>query len=390
MSPTANRLTTAASVAAAIGVAVAVVPRIGLMPADLELRFQLTYMNLVFAVYAAVLGAFMVWRVRDRPGAQELGVVLGLMSLALALTVVPLGDPSLPRRLAFGLVWSVLNLAVVRFWTRFPQHMDMRGVEALAKQEPAGLWHDRPNRVSARLVHWTLSRPDGRALLALGVVAFSFILVGPDAAPYNLLAPQPDLGLQYMIVAGPLAVAVILFIVMVAWTSFRLADQRGQRQILWAMSGHFLPAFLAVMIVALAVARALTGSTVLSAIHQGLAIAFNPVGWAVTLTGYALAIFLSGAFDLRPLIGRSTVYGATIVVLTFLFAGVEEAVQAQLATRMALPDGVGTWVGAASIAIFLGPLRTRLERVLTRWVPELRPSGALPSNAALDAPQGAG
>jgi hypothetical protein len=137
------------------------------------------------------------------------------------------------------------------------------------------------------------------------------------------------------------------------------------------MLAHLVTAFLAAMTLGLLILNVFTHSAVLEFLERAFTLAFHPVGWAVTLTGYALALFLSGAFDLRPVIGRSTLYGASLVCLTFLFAVVEEVVEAQLATRVALPEGMGTWAGAASIALLLGPIRNKVEQVMQKFLPGL-------------------
>ena len=41
-------------------------------------------------------------------------------------------------------------------------------------------------------------------------------------------------------------------------------------------------------------------------------------------------------------------------------------------TRMALPEGMGTWAGAASIALLLGPVRNKLEQFMRRFFPGLK------------------
>ena len=53
-----------------------------------------------------------------------------------------------------------------------------------------------------------------------------------------------------------------------------------------------------------------------------------------------------------------------------------------LASRMDLPSGIGTWVGAASIALFLGPVRQRVEDFLHRYVPALYPEEELETGEA--------
>ena len=169
---------------------------------------------------------------------------------------------------------------------------------------------------------------------------------------------------------------------MAAWTSFRLSDARGRRQILWILLAHIITAFLTLMLLGFHVLAGLTGSAVLTTLRDAIMAAYYPVGWAVTLGGYSLALFYSGAFDLRPVINHSTVVGMCIILLTLLFAAVEEIFESLVAARMGLPAGVGTWVGAASIALCLGPVRQRVEDFLHRYVPALYPEEELETGEA--------
>lgn len=341
------------------------------VPADLALRFQLTYLHPIFAGYAAALAVFILWRVGRRPGANELSFVLGLMSLALALSVVPQQWASTGHKLAFGTVWGVLVFQVIHFWTRFPQIMDLEKVTGLARQRGTGMWYDGPNRLSARLTHAVLSHKAGWATLVLLCAAFGWVLSGPDVSPYNFLGPRIETGGHYLAYAGPIGLLHGVVTASVAWTSFRLSRERGRRQVLWIMQAHLITSFGMLMILILYPLAALTGSGVLVSMRDGLMTVFQPMGWALTLTGYAIALFLVGAFDLRPMITRSTVYGMSLILLTFVFACVEEVVEAQVSTRIQLPDGVGTWAGAAAIAVCMGPVRDRVASLLRRWVPDL-------------------
>ena len=350
-------------------------PGIQALPADLPYRFQLTYLHLIFAGYAAFLAGFILWRVGRRPGAGELALLLGLMSLALSLSVVPEEYASLGHKLAFSGVWAALVLQVLYFWTRFPHPMDPQAVNAMSRHAGSGMWYDGLNRASAALVHWVLGHRVGWAALVLVSVAYGWVLGFPEVSPYNFLGHRMDTGLVYLAYAGPIGFFHSALTAAVAWTAFRLSGQRGRRQVLWIMLAHLLTGFWILMVLILNPLAAMTGSGVLAAFRDGLMTTLQPVGWALTLTGYAVALFFAGAFDLRPIITRSTVYGMSLLSLTFIFACVEEVMEAQVATRMELPEGVGTWVGAAAIAVLMGPVRDRMAKALQQWVPDLNLQG---------------
>ena len=207
----------------------------------------------------------------------------------------------------------------------------------------------------------------GRQLLSLIIMAL--VLWGGYVALGTFYYAGPDHDLAWGAPRGP--VKALIVVACVAWTSFRLSQEQGRRQILWIGQAHLITSLGMLMILILYPLAAFTGSGVLVLMRDGLMTIFQPVGWALTLTGYAIALFLAGAFDLRPMITRSTVYGMSLILLTFVFACVEEVVEAQVSTRMQLPDGVGTWAGAAAIAVCLGPVRDKVASLLQRWVPDL-------------------
>jgi len=58
--------------------------------------------------------------------------------------------------------------------------------------------------------------------------------------------------------------------------------------------------------VTLALLESFTGSAVIRAMLGVFNVAYHPLVWFVDLSGFAVAIFYSGAFDLRPILNKTT------------------------------------------------------------------------------------
>ncbi len=82
-----------------------------------------------------------------------------------------------------------------------------------------------------------------------------------------------------------------------------------------------------------------------------------------------MAILSSGAFDVRPLINKTTVYGTLGVLGIILFATIESLVSEVVEARLGLPDMVGAAVSAAIVAAIVLPLRGRFMRGVSRLLP---------------------
>jgi hypothetical protein len=339
-----------------------VIPQFSSVPSDLEDRFGATYLNLIFAAYASIIAVFVVWKVGKRADGRALSLLMAFFSLHLALSVTPAGQADPRERVALVIVLSMAFVAAIRFWMFFPHIMQEEEVRALATRREIRSRFDRFNRWTARVVATVLRSATARLLFLAAVAVFSYELTSPSTYQYNLYARDslvPDNPLIH--VAG---LPAVLLTVIFAWTAFRLAHRDERRRMLWIIFGQITIGVWVTMAVLLAWLQGATGSAPLTAAAGFVGRTYHPVTTFVNLTGFAAAIFYSGAFDLRPLINRTTVYGAVLVVLTFVFAGVEEVVQSQVAGRLGLPEGLGTWIGAAAVAGAMGPVKTRLDKVV--------------------------
>ncbi len=79
-----------------------------------------------------------------------------------------------------------------------------------------------------------------------------------------------------------------------------------------------------------------------------------------------MAILSSGAFDVRPLINKTTVNGTLGVLGIMVFATIEGLVSEVVEARLGLPDMVGAAVSGGLVAGIFLPLRGRFSRGVNR------------------------
>lgn len=340
---------------------------LSLLPEGLERRFVIGPLNLIFAGYAAVLALFVAWKVGHRRDGRHLALLLVYIAACMALSVVPTGDTELWRRIAFGAFWMGAIVEGFKFWTTFPRAVTRQGVRGLLDRVPRTGFIPMVDRVTARCTAALVGTTWAKVAFTGAALGFAYRLVGPGTHRYNILSDPTPLtahSLPEQVVLDLLGASVILIIVGVAWTGFRLASEAERQRVLWIIFAQLTVAFFTVTSTVLGLLSDLTGSGTMGGLAGLFGAAYHPLVWFIDLSGFAVAIFYSGAFDLRPIINKTTIYGGLFITLTFLFAAVEEIAQNLLTQRLDLPNGVGTWLGAASIAVAMGPVRGRLEKLI--------------------------
>lgn len=357
-----------AALAASCAVVIArTVPELALLPPDLERRFVLGPLNLIFSGYALLLAVVVTWRTGSRREGRHLALMLGYVAACMALSVVPRGAAEGWRQAAFGLLWMGAIVEGLKFFTAFPRPVTPEGVSALlARSNRRGLLAAL-DRFVARLVRILVATLWGKAAFTAAALGFAYRLVGEGSHRYNMLSGFLRPSGLLMPVEVLLDVAggvVILTVAAMAWTGFRMADEEDRRRVLWIVLAQVTVAAFTLASLSLSLLQGLTDSHTIGVVRRFFAAVYHPFIWFVDLSGFALAIFHSGAFDLRPVINRTTLYGGLFLTLTFLFAAVEELAQSLVTERLGVPDGLGAWLGAGSIAAAMGPIRERLERLL--------------------------
>lgn len=361
------------------------IPDLGLIPAGLERRFVVGPLNLIFGAYALLLALVVAWRTGDRREGRHLALLLGYVAACMALSVVPSGRTEAWREVAFGVCWMGAIVEGFKFFTTFPRVVTLEGIGGLRARAARHGLVPAADRATARVTGALLGTLWAKVAFTGVALAFAYRLVGGGSHRYNILSdfvrpsglPAPAEALLDL--SGGV---VILTIVAVAWTTFRLASEDERRRMLWIVLAQLTVAIFTVASLLLSLLWGFTGSDTIRFLRSFFVVVYHPLIWFVDLSGFALAIFYSGAFDLRPIINKATVYGGLFLVLTFLFATVEQLAQNLLTDRLGVPDGFGAWLGAGTIAVAMGPIRDRLERFirgLGRALEEdleARPSGA--------------
>ena len=363
----ALRITVTGMVLVAGYVALRTLPDLYLIPAELEGRFVKAELNLIFSAYAAFLAMAVAWRVGGRSEGRHLALMLGYIAVCMALSVVPSGSTELWRRLAFGVCWIGAIVEGFKFWATFPRHMRPSDVQGLLSRARRKGWLPLADRFTARTTAVLVGTVWGKVVFTVAALGFAYRQVRPGSHGYNIFSDPTPPSFQVFpaqALVDFMGTAVILVIVGVAWTGFRLANEEERKRVLWIVFAQLAVAGFTLTSTALGFLGDLTSSPVVLGMGAVLHIIYHPAVWFLILTGFAVAILYSGAFDLRPLINKTTVYGGLFLALTFLFATVEEVAENVLAQRLQLPDGVGAWMGAAAIALATGPVHLRLQKFI--------------------------
>jgi hypothetical protein len=362
------------AVVAALAVLCAVVtldtlPDLGLIPADLERRFVVGPLNLIFGAYSLLIAVVVTWKTGRRREGRHLALLLGYVAACMALSVVPSGRTEAWRQAVFAVCWLGAIVEGFKFFTTFPQVVTVDGIRGLLARARGRGWLSVADRATARATGALVGTLAAKVAFTAVAVGFAYRLIGEGSHRYNIFSdfvrpsglPAPVEALLDL--SGGL---VILTVVAVAWTAFRLAGDVERKRMLWIVLAQLTVAVFTVTSLALSVLWGLTGSETIRFLRGLIAAVHHPLVWFVDLSGFALAIFHAGALDLRPVINKTTLYGALFLVLTFLFATVEQVAQNLLTDRFGVPDGFGAWLGAGTIAVAMGPIRDRIERLVRR------------------------
>jgi len=336
------------------------------------------YSYLLLAGCGGALALFFAWRLPDRPDGRVAGLLLSLYALSLSLSLVPSQAPSSAQHAAFA-ISMVYFVVALRFTMLFPRQIsqtDLQGLGPPADQRAKLL---RPDHAILRLQELIVSRPSLLWALAAILVGLWYVRTSGWASAHNLqsasmartaLAPWVA-----RLLAVPLSLAVAVLSLAFLRSGYRLSNAAERQKILWIVLAVLLVVSLLAGVISLYYLTVLTDFEIFRTVLRSTIEFVVPVSALVILTGFAVAVMYSGAFDVAPVITKTTIYGGLLLILTFLFAAVEELVESLLAARTGMPEGLGTWLGAAAIAVAIGPLRTRLERVVARVAPEVTDAG---------------
>ena len=357
-------------------------PALASVPADLDRRLEATYLNLMYAAYAAILALFIVWKVGHRRDGQYLAVLMGVGALLWSSSITPAGEAGPMGRWFIVAFVTALFPATLRFWTVYPREMDLREIRALDGGPGGQGWFGWVNRATSGAVAMTLENWVAKALYLAAAFVFAFELSAPGSYRYSIfLRAEPVAG---EVLLNGVGLPILLLIAAFAWTAFRLSDAVQKKRVLWILFAQLIVGLWAFLAVAFGWLAAVTDSGVISVLADFVVRTYSPSSTAISLTGFAVGIFYSGAFDLRPLITKTTLYTAVLALLAFGFAGVEELLESQVAARLNLSDGMGSWIGAVVVGAAFGPVSKRMRRIVNRIGVTLEPAGESRAQPASD------
>lgn len=349
------------------------------------------------AFTACGTGFALTWRAAHRPAARALTWFLGSLALFWASVYLAValgrGGPDAPAwvRPLIEVDGFIIHLAVwlapaafVSFSAVFPRPLRP---EELVVQVSSGGGGDagkgvrafaaRVVRLAARPVFWLR-----RLLLRRRVVWPVAIVAG--SLPLLLYAIARVAGLESVHVDGTspliaqvgaaiLALLVVAFVLIGAPAAilisalnlrlgYRLADADDRRRIRWIVDGCVVGAVGLFANVALQFAFDMIGLEHVGAkAVPGVILGLGNLAMVICL---AVGIFYDGALESSLIVRRSAVYTAFGVLLTFVFAGVENLASSLLSARLGLPDGASSFVGGGAAALVFGALRSTVARIV--------------------------
>lgn len=301
-----------------------------------------------------------LWLARAAYAAQYSGALFAAISLTRFASLFPrrftAGDlrPILQQTVAdseafemadsWGAAERWVNKLFSRLFRRYRAH-----VERSKKQHVMS-----PERAIA-LHAWILeSRKAFGACIVLAIIVSALCLAGWTTAAMAI-AVYP------MLLIGMMGLLYLRL-------NYRLSNAEERRRGLWVVEG-FLLALAPGFVTEFAMLPLILINVPVVALFMGayvLAMSAGAIGLVVCL---AIATFHSGSFDSSLVIRRTTVYSAVIVLLTSVFAVVENLVTNAIAARTALPSNLGAIIAAVAVALAFGPVRDKLKKIVDRRVP---------------------
>jgi hypothetical protein len=340
------------------------IPQLSAVPADLDRRLEATWLGVTYAVYAGALALFVVWKVGHKREGQTLGLLLAVAGVMYAVTITPTGEAGPVGRWAITATVAALFPANLLFWATFPQPMRLADVKALDAGTGKRTWFGQVNRLSSWVVVKMFENRVARAIYGVLVLVFAYKIAEPGSYQYNVFLRTSSVANEPLLNGCGFPALLVGFAF--TWTSFRLADARQMRRLLWVALAAVITALWVTLAVSLGLVAGFSHLEVIKTAAPIVAATYAPFTAAINLTGVALAIFYHGALDLRPVINKTTAYSLMFITLTVLFAGVEEAVQSLLTARLGIANGIGSWIGAGVVAVAFGPIHSKIDTTLKR------------------------
>jgi hypothetical protein len=352
------------------------------------------------AFTACGIGFAVIWRAAHRPAARALTWFLGSLALFWAsvylAVVLGRGGPDAPAwvrplievdGLIIHLALWLAPAAFVSFSAVFPRPLGPEELAAPLSPTDRGdagkgvrAVAARVARLGARPVFWLRRLLLRRRLVwpvavvlgslpllvyAIGRIAGAEGLDVDGSSPVVAWIGGWTLGLLiaffvlFFLVGVP---AAILISALNLRFGYRLADADDRRRIRWIVDGCVVGAVGLFANMALQVAFDMVGLE--HAVAKAIPGVILGVGNLTMVICLAVGIFYDGALESSLIVRRSAVYTAFGVLLTFVFAGVENIASSLLSAQLGLPDGASSFVGGGAAALVFGALRSTVARLV--------------------------
>ncbi|MFC1574724.1 adenylate/guanylate cyclase domain-containing protein [Gemmatimonadota bacterium] len=337
---------------------------------DYPLPASMAYSPLVFGAYGGALGLLFTWKVPHLREGRVAATLLGVFSLSLALEIVPSLSPSLLHEVAFSL--SSVGLVVgLRFVMLFPRTLTPEDLGGSRSEEAHGKSPSRGRRILHRVQRSLISQPSILWVLALLVASLFFLRTHFIAAPYHLLFTTTASPFDWV---GAFFILPILSVLTGLGFSFlqagyRISTSEERRRVLWLLLGFLISSFFLILLALSFYLVLLTGLDAFHVLLIALSRSFVVLVSFPLFTGFSLAILYSGAFDVRPILTRTSVYGSLAVLFLFLLGGFGNLAEGWVEGGLGFPAGVGTVVTGGTLAVVLIPLKRRMDRFMNRILP---------------------
>jgi class 3 adenylate cyclase len=180
-----------------------------------------------------------------------------------------------------------------------------------------------------------------------------------------------------LLVVSPLCLAVGGISLLFLGSGYVRSDEQERQRILWVILGIVLAVGLASTWTVFDYFATLWGFEPFRSFYVNTRDFVVPVAAFVLLTGFAVGVLASGAFDVRPLVDKTVLYGLLGVALLFGFGAIEFTLSEVVMTRVGAPSGASSWLAGGVVAIAFGPLRKSFKKRVDGWLRDALPATKL-------------
>lgn len=349
------------------------------------------------AVVAGSLALLLAWRAAH-PAAIHLAASLALAVTAVGASTLPVLPVPGPVLSAVAAAAAALALAgLTRFSALYPhpfQPTEPGSLEAILRSERGRLPLERGTREvggvlgrrapewSRRIASWVRQTRDrlaraaprlfrpvpgleatrARGLAFLAEHAWGFGVGIAGVAILKVLASTNVLEVLALL-AAVITVPVLLS---ATWALLRVSyatgDEADRRKVLWIAEGFTLLIFIPGLLSYAMLAMGVFGSADFLVLWLQLTYIGAAIGSLLLVICLAIAVFGAGALDPAKTLRSTVAYGALGMVLTLVFAGMEEVASDYLVAWVGLPGDTAVWLSTGVAALAFSALHRRFER----------------------------